>query len=78
MEVNWRAEERVTVDNCPARNVTADVLAMMRSVRLADGRVSLSEQAQLPSPYLEAVELFIYHREPASVWRAKLESDHGH
>jgi hypothetical protein len=78
MEVKWRAEERVTVENCPAKNVMPDVLEMMRSVRLANGCVSIGEQEWLPAPYLEAVELFVYHREPASVWRAKLEADRGH
>lgn len=42
------------IDVCPARFVGSDAIDMVEDLRLAGMQVSLTEQDQLPGPYLEA------------------------
>ena len=48
--------DRVEINTCPARMITPDVLDIVRAYNIADGVMSLSEQWQLPHPYIAAWE----------------------
>jgi|GEM_PF-3405729 len=46
----------VSFDVCPVRFVDPDVRELVRRFKLADERLTLSEQERLPPDYLEACE----------------------
>ena len=71
MDVPYDPDARVTVDICPARLITPDVLDVFAAYRMADGRLSVSEQAELPTPYIEAWMLVHHHTSAATAHRMK-------
>ena len=54
----------VEIDRCPQRFLMdrPDVVACFRAINLADGRISVTEQAALPPPYLEALSLISHEQ----------------
>ena len=69
----WRFPEmspRVEIDMCPLKFVTGDVLALFRSVSLAESRLSVSEQLALPAPYVAAFALVVNERNSRAIAEA--------
>lgn len=46
---------QMTTNRCPVREIEIDVCDMSRVYHLADKKISITEQEQLPNPFLEAV-----------------------
>jgi len=59
------------VNCCPLKFLTPDVLDLYRSLSLAGGNLSISEQRSLPGPYLQAWALARGERDAAQAERAK-------
>lgn len=60
IETTWSyppapAQPRAVLDRCPARIITPDVIAMLTSLNMAGGNVSITEQENFPAPYLQAL-----------------------
>jgi hypothetical protein len=63
--------DRISVNRCPVRLITGDLVSLFRAHQLADGKLSLSEQAELPGPFLDAWDAYGHHHGLAAVQRAK-------
>jgi len=70
MDVEWTGE-RVSMRTCPAKTSTPDILVLFRQHRFAGGNLTLTEQDQLPAPYLEAWDLVSVHQDAAQAERIK-------
>lgn len=70
-------DPEVRLDRCPARVLgeSPDIIDVFRTLNLAGGRVSISDQANLPAPYLEALTLAAYHQNLAHADRMKRQSE---
>lgn len=59
-ETQWQyppapAPARIILDRCPAKIITHDTVALVTALNMAGGNISLSEQENLPHPYLQAL-----------------------
>lgn len=63
----------VVVDRCPSRVLFAahDVVHLFRTLNLAGGNVSLTEQNDLPVPYIEALALAAHSQAARVAWEIK-------
>lgn len=46
--------DRVRLDTCPVNLFSQDIVSLLRSINLADGRLSVQEQDSLPGVYVDA------------------------
>jgi len=63
--------ERIELNRCPRILITSDILDLFRVYQFADGKLALSEQAQLPNPYLQAWDTCSIHYGLSSSERMK-------
>jgi len=50
--------QELYVNTCPANVIGHDIQRLANRYHLADGRISFSEQARLPFPYLQALHVY--------------------
>lgn len=72
LDVDWPDGERAHCNVCPVRLCTSDVLDLMRSHDIAEGRLSLAECDSLPEPYIAAWQVVSRHLAPAREYKWKL------
>jgi hypothetical protein len=65
----------VSLDTCPANAIreAPDVVEVFRALNLSGASVGVSDQQELPPPYLEALALANFHQGARSVWRMENE-----
>jgi len=65
---------RVKIDRCPLKFITRDILQLFRATSLADSKLSVTEQVNLPYPYTEAFAMTVNERTLANAERIKRRS----